>query len=128
MISNICKAILFLCLISCLNIIVLNLNNRIYLYLVLIASIFSIYFLVVGNEANFISTISSHITTVLPMVVLICVTKDFSVLNNSLIKVSYFIIPLSFLLLLVRAKGVQIYSMGLANSLTLPVVMMLLMH
>ena len=124
-VSKASKIILFLLLVCNVKAVLRRMTGEKILGLLFVALLFLVSFCVTGDRALLRSMFLHYCLTVLPIIVVISCIDDYKFLLDSLIRVSRVIAVCAVALLISRKRVWLDYSMGLANSLTLPAVMLL---
>ena len=123
-VSKISKIILFLLLVYNIRPILRRMTGEKILGLAFVALLFLASFCVSKDRALLRSMFLHYCLTVLPIIVVVSCIADYKVLIDSLVWVSRIIGICAVALLILKRKEWIYYSMGLANSLTLPAVLL----
>ena len=124
-VSTISKGIILLFLVFSIRVILGKLSSERILCLIALAAFFFINFFIVSDRSLLLTILLQFCMMVLPVVLVISCIDDYGVLSDLLIKISRIIAVCAFLLVFYRAHTEEDYIMGLANALSLPVVILL---
>lgn len=124
-ISRISKAILFLLLLSTVRVILCKLTWEKVATLAVLLLVFIVNYLIVSDKQLFLSIMIKFCMMTLPIIIVVSCIDDYDMLLSTLIWTSRLIAVCAFALLLSKTRNWRDYQMGLANSLTLPAVMLL---
>ncbi len=119
--------ILFLILIN-IRVIVRNISPNCIAFLIALCIIFVLNFLLASENEYIKSTVFSFCMMVLPVIIVADSIRRHDILLERLKRVSIIIIVLAFFLLLTIGRNISKYSMGLSNSLVIPVLVLLLRY
>ena len=127
MVSTFNKAILFILIAFNIWIIAKRIRLRVVFVIYGIILVVIVSMIVAGTNTIYLyETLNTFSFTVFPIVIVIGCISDFSVLIDQLITIAIIAILLSMVvLILMVSSGYTSYYMGFANSLIIPVIMML---
>lgn len=125
-VSMVGKIILFLLLLCSVKPLWRRMTGEKLAGLLFVALLFGVSLCITEDRSQVWRLLRQHCLTVLPIVVVISCIDDHQALLDSLLRVSRVIAVCAVILLVISPqRGSYSYSMGLANSLTLPAVMLL---
>lgn len=124
-VSKASKIILFVLLVCNVKAILRRMTGEKVLGLLFVAMLFGVSFFISRDRDQIWRLLRQYCLTVLPIAVVISCIDDYQVLLDSLVWVSRIIAVCAVALLLSHNRTWTEYSMGLANALTLPAVMLL---
>ena len=124
-ISNISKGILVVLFLININRIFKRIKLKLVFFLFAVAFVYIINLALVRNNPYFYSTTNSFFINVLPIFIVVVTINDSEILLCLLTKVARVLVLLSLIVLLITQGRAGGYSMGFANSLTLPVILVL---
>lgn len=124
-VSKISKIILLLLLLGNVSTILRKLTPEKIISLAILLGVFLVNFLIVSDKRLLGSIFFQFCMTTLPIIVVVSCIDDYNELLSLLVWVSRIIAVCAFALMLSRTRRGEEYNMGLANSLTLPAVMLL---
>lgn len=125
MVSNIAKGILFLCIIYNVGNIFRRLTNSLILFCIIGAIVLLLNYLLIYNKFFFMEIAETFVINIFPIFVIIMCIKDSEILLDLLIKTSRYLVAFSVFVVILSLQIDNTYSMGFANSLTLPVILTL---
>ena len=124
-VSKISKIILFLLLVYNIRPILRRMTGEKILGLLFVALLFLVSFCITEDRTLLRSMLLNYCLTVLPIMVVVSCIDDHKALLDLLVWVSRIIAVCAVALLFTKIRRSNDYKMGLANSLTLPAVMLL---
>ena len=123
--SNINKIVILILIIASIRIIFQRMRLFLLIFIIGLTIVILLNILFSGNSSTYLySTLNTFFVTVFPIIVIIGCCNNFSVLICQLTRASTVIICISVFVLILAIPHGYSYSMGFANSLIVPIIIM----
>ena len=123
--SNINKIVILILIIAAIRIIFQRMRLFLLIFIIGLTIVILLNILFSGNSSTYLySTLNTFFVTVFPIIVIVGCCSDFSILIRQLTRASIVIICISVFVLILAIPHGYSYSMGFANSLIIPIIIM----